>query len=115
MDSNETSTADLDDVPLTAAQLESIRQLNLTTCDFVGDSGCSDPDCWRCHSSMGPENLRMLAENLATAALLSWAWQLREANPMWTPGCGERLTGLPPLMEAALASSHIGVFLRSPR
>jgi hypothetical protein len=78
---------DLEDVPLTEAELESLRQLDLTSCDFVGDSGCTDPDCWRCHSLMGPENLRTLAKNLATAAMLCRAWQLRDADPAWRPGC----------------------------
>ena len=108
-----------EDVPLTPAEAEALRerlqQLNLTSCDFVGDSGCSDPDCWRCHSTMGPENLRMLAENIAVAALLSWAWQLREADPLWTPCCGKLPAQLSSYMEAALASPHIGAFLRRPR
>lgn len=104
-----------EDEPLTEAQMESIRRLELTICDFVGDSGCSDPDCWRCHSTMGPDNLRRLAENLATAALLCRAWQLRDACPLWKPGCGALPTGLPPIMEAAIASPHIGAFLRERR
>lgn len=73
----------------------------LTSCDFVGDSGCSDPDCWQCHSPLGPEGLRTLAKNLAIAATLCRAHRLGfdegmdaagvgegypSAHP-WTPGC----------------------------
>jgi hypothetical protein len=58
-----------------------------------------------------PENLRRLAENLATAAMLCLAWQLRESCPTWMPGCGERPAELPPYMEAAIGSPHIGAFL----
>lgn len=76
-----------DDKPLTEADLQSIRDLNLTSCDFVGDSGCCDPDCWQCHSPIGPENLRRLAANIAAAAMLCRAWQLREGDPAWYPGC----------------------------
>jgi hypothetical protein len=107
--------ADADDKPLTEADLESIRQLNLTSCDFVGDSGCCDPNCWQCHSPIGPANLRCLAENLATAGLLYWAWQLRDLCPTWKPGCGELPLDLPPLMKEALASPRIGAFLRKQR
>jgi hypothetical protein len=77
----------IDDTPLTEADLESIRQLGLTSCDFVGDSGCCDPNCWRCHSPLRPENLRTLAKNLAAAAMLCRAWQQRDADPAWNPGC----------------------------
>lgn len=77
----------VDDTPLTEEDLESIRQLGLTSCDFVGDSGCVDPDCWQCHSPIGPENLRTLAKNIATAAMLCRAWQQREVQPTWRPGC----------------------------
>ena len=76
-------------------------KLDLCSCDFVGDSGCVDPDCWRCHSPLGPENLRTLAKNLAIAAALCRAHHLGfdegmdaagvgegypSARP-WTPGC----------------------------
>lgn len=98
------------DAPLTEADLKAF--LDLTSCDFVGDSGCVDPDCWQCHSPLGPENLRTLAGNLATAALLCWAWQLGNVCPTWKPGCGESPTGLPSLMGAAIASPRIGAFLR---
>jgi len=107
-----TSVTDLEDVPLTEADLKMIRDLDLTSCDFVGDSGCTDPDCWRCHSPLRPENLRTLAENLAIAALLCWAWKLRDGCPTWKPGCGEAPVRLPSLMKAALASPRIGAFLR---
>ena len=78
---------DLEDGPLTEADLKMIRDLNLTSCDFVGDSGCVDPDCWRCHSPLGPENLCALAKNLAAAAILCRAWQMRDDQPAWRPGC----------------------------
>lgn len=109
---------DLEEAPLTAADLEDLRQLGLlglTSCDFVGDSGCVDPECWRCHSPLRPENLCTLAKNLATAAMLCWSWQLRNACPTWKPGCGEPPVRLPSLMKAALASSRIGVFLGRSR
>lgn len=61
--------------------------LELTSCDFCGDSGCCDPDCWRCHSPLRPENLRTLAENLRVAGILCRAWQMREEEPAWRPGC----------------------------
>jgi len=76
-----------DDAPLTEADLQGIRDLNLTSCDFVGDSGCVDPDCWQCHSPIGPQNLRTLAKNLAAAAMLCRAWQLRDEDAAWRPGC----------------------------
>lgn len=76
---------------LTAEEREAfavfVHESNLTSCDFVGDSGCVDPDCWKCHSSLGPENLRTLAKNLAAAAMLCRAWQMRDASPAWRPGC----------------------------
>ena len=75
------------EVPLTEADLQRILDLDLTSCDFVGDSGCCDPDCWRCHSSLRPENLRTLAKNSAIAAMLFRAWQLRDEQPAWRPGC----------------------------
>ena len=77
----------VDDTPLTETDLESIRQLGLTSCDFVGDSGCCDPNCWQCHSPVGPDNLRCLAKNLAAAAMLCRAWQMHDADPAWRPGC----------------------------
>ena len=86
----------------------------LTSCDFVGDSGCSDLACWRCHSIFAPENLRTLAGNLATAAFLCFAWEARVADPSWWPGC-EMTAPLPPYMEEAIASPHVGAFLRRPR
>ena len=73
--------------PLSEADLRAIADLGLTSCDFCGDSGCSDPECWRCHSIFRPENLRRLAENLVTAAMLCRAWQLRDDQPAWRPGC----------------------------
>ena len=78
---------DLEDAPLTEADLKMIRDLNLSSCDFVGDSGCCDPNCWQCHSPLGPENLRTLAKNLAAAAMLCRAWQMRDVAPAWRPGC----------------------------
>ena len=75
------------DTPLTEEDLASIRQLNLTSCDFVGDSGCCDPNCWQCHSPIGPDNLRHLAKNIAAAAMLCRAWQMRDVDPAWRPGC----------------------------
>jgi hypothetical protein len=83
----DTLLADAEDTPLTAADLESIRQLNLTSCDFVGDSGCCDPNCWQCHFPIGLENLCCLAKNLAAAAMLCRAWQMRDVDPAWRPGC----------------------------
>jgi len=85
------SDLDAEDPPMTEADLEASRKLildlDLTSCDFVGDSGCVDPNCWRCHSPLSPSNLRTLAENLATAGKLSRAWQLRDVDPAWFPGC----------------------------
>ena len=75
------------ETPLTEEDLARIRAIDLTSCDFVGDSGCCDPDCWRCHSPLCPENLRTLAKNLAQAAMLCRAWQLRGEDPEWRPGC----------------------------
>ena len=75
-----------EDVPLTEADYQSIRDLNLTSCDFCG-GGCVDPDCWQCYSPIGPENLRQLAKNIASAAMLCRAWQLRGEDPTWRPGC----------------------------
>ncbi len=97
-----------------AEVIERLRDLDLTSCDFCG-GGCCDPDCYRCYSPLRPENLRTLAQNLANVAMLCWAWQLREVCPTWKPGCGALPSGLPPFMEAAIASPHIGVFLRRPR
>jgi hypothetical protein len=45
---------DLEDVPLTEAEPSTSRRLDLTSCDFVGDIGCSDPDCWKCHAPLKP-------------------------------------------------------------
>jgi hypothetical protein len=61
--------------------------MELSSCDACGDAGCSDPECWRCHSPIGPSQLQRLATNLATAALLCHAWQQRAAKPEWFPGC----------------------------
>lgn len=83
--------------------------------DMVGDEGCCEPDCWWCHSPLGPENLRRLAENLATAALLCCAWQLGDLCPTWEPGCGKLPLRLPPLMQEAIASPQIAAFLRKKR
>lgn len=80
---------DVDDTPLTEEDLASIRQLGLTSCDFVGDSGCCDPNCWQCHSPIGPENLRRLAKNLAAAAMLCRAHHLGFEEGMDTAGVGE--------------------------
>lgn len=74
--------------------LSFMRQL--TSCDFVGDEGCCDPDCWRCHSPLRPENLRTLAENLRRAAALCEAfdlggdmWDVDARIGRWRPGCGK--------------------------
>lgn len=77
----------LPEVPLTEEDLARLRDLDLTSCDFVGDAGCCDPECWRCHSPLRPENLRTLAVNIKTAAMLCRAWELRDAEPDWQPGC----------------------------
>lgn len=66
--------------------IASVRDLDLTSCDFCGD-GCCDPDCYRCYSPLRPENLRTLAKNLAAAAMLCRAWQMRGDDPAWRPGC----------------------------
>ena len=76
-----------EETPLSKADLKMIRDLDLSSCDFVGDSGCIDPDCWRCHSPLGPENLRQLAKNLVAAAMLCREWKLRGDDPNWWPGC----------------------------
>lgn len=75
------------EVPLTEADLQRLRDLDLSSCDFVGDSGCVDPECWRCHSPLRPENLRAFAKNIATAAMLCRAWSHRDLDPAWQPGC----------------------------
>ncbi|HSX23381.1 MAG TPA: hypothetical protein VLE97_11460 [Gaiellaceae bacterium] len=74
------------ETPLTEEDLARIRDLDLTSCDFCG-GGCCDPDCWRCYSPLSPENLRTLAKNLAQAAMLCRAWQLRDEDSSWRPGC----------------------------
>jgi hypothetical protein len=51
------------------------------------DGICHDLDCWRCHSPLCPDNLRRLAKNLASAAMLCRAWQQRDEDPSWRPGC----------------------------
>ena len=81
------SMPDEDEKPLTEADLKMIRDLDLTSCDFVGDSGCCDEHCWRCHSPLRPENLRTFAKNLGTAAMLCRAWKMRDEDPSWRPGC----------------------------
>lgn len=81
------SIEDLEDVPLSEADRKAYQELNLSSCDFVGDDGCTDFDCLRCHSLLSPENLRTLARNLAAGAMLCRAWQLRDENPDWRPGC----------------------------
>lgn len=75
--------------------VDSIRDLGLTSCDFCGDDGCCDPECWRCHSPLRPENLRRLAGNFATAAMLCRAWQMRADDPAWRPGCNLKGTEPP--------------------
>jgi hypothetical protein len=98
------------DTPLTAADLEALRRLELTSCDFVGDYGCNDPTCWQCHSPVGPANLRSLAKNLAIAAMLCRAWQLgwvagsdprMGGDPEWRPGCGSPPRGRNPRSEVS--------------
>ena len=80
-----------EDPELTVAEREAlyafVRDTDLSSCAFVGDSGCVDPDCWRCHSPLRPENLRTLAKNLAAAAMLCRAWNARDLEPAWRPGC----------------------------
>jgi hypothetical protein len=71
---------------VTEADLQRIRDLDLSSCDFC-ESGCSDPDCWRCYSPLRPDNLRRLAKNLAVAAMLCRAWDQRDVDPAWRPGC----------------------------
>jgi len=54
-------------------------------------SGCFNPNCYACHSPLRPANLRLLAQNLATAATLCRAWQLgdvMDGPSKWAPGCG---------------------------
>lgn len=67
----------------------------LHACDGCGDSGCCDPDCWYCHSPLRPENLRTLADNLATAAQLDRSWRLRDVDPAWYPGRNLKMEGSP--------------------
>ena len=71
---------------VTEADLQRIRDLDLSSCDFC-ESGCSDPDCWRCYSPLRPDNLRRLAKNLAVAEMLCRAWDQRDVDPAWRPGC----------------------------
>jgi hypothetical protein len=77
---------DDDDAPLSEEVLQRIRDLDLTSCDFT-ESGCTDDDCYRCYSPLRPENLRTLAKNIAAAAMLCRAWNLRDQQPDWRPGC----------------------------
>jgi hypothetical protein len=61
--------------------------IELYSCDFVGDRGCCDPECWRCHSPLRPDNLRTLSKNLATAGNLCAARDPRGIFgdvPTWT-------------------------------
>jgi hypothetical protein len=74
------------EAPLTEEDLARICGLDLTSCDFCG-GGCCDPECWRCYSPRGPENLRQLAKNIETAAMLCRSWELRGEEPDWRPGC----------------------------
>lgn len=76
-----------EEVPLTEAGLQRLGDLYLISCDFVGDSGCCDPDCYHCYAPLRPENLRTLAQNLATAAALCRSWSMHDVEPAWRPGC----------------------------
>ena len=75
-----------DDGPPSEEVLQRIRDLDLTSCDFTSN-GCTDDDCYRCYSPLRPENLRSLARNIAAAAMLCRAWNLRDQQPDWRPGC----------------------------
>ena len=75
-----------DDGPPSEEVLQRIRDLDLTSCDFTSN-GCTDDDCYRCYSPLRPENLRSLAKNIAAAAMLCRAWNLRDQQPNWRPGC----------------------------
>jgi hypothetical protein len=82
------SSSEADDLEPTSEDVRAaLRQLDLTSCDFVEDSGCSDPACWKCHSALRPVCLRTLANNLSIAAMLYRAWAMHAACPAWRPGC----------------------------
>lgn len=83
-----------EDLQLTEEDLQQIRDLDLTSCDFCG-GGCCDPDCYRCYSPLRPENLRTLAQNIATAAMLCRAHQLLDEDPAWRPGCNIEAADVP--------------------
>ena len=75
--------------PEEAAAFGSLELSDQLVHDLLADDDgvCSDPDCWRCHSPLCPENLRTLAKNIAIAAQLCRSWQLRDDQPGWRPGC----------------------------
>jgi hypothetical protein len=89
--SSPTDSPNHEEVSMTPEEREAfyafVRDTNLTSCDFCGDSGCCDPDCWKCHSPLRPENLQRLAANLATAAMLCRSWARCDEDPTWRPGC----------------------------
>lgn len=75
----------IEEVPLTEADLQRLGDLYLFACAACGD-GCCDPECYHCYSPLRPENLRTLAQNFATAAMLCRAWNMRDNDPAWRPG-----------------------------
>lgn len=95
------------DESLSEEDLQGVRATlrNLTSCDFVGDSGCVDPDCWQCHSPIGPRNLRQLAKNIATAAGLCRAHSLGFDEGMDTAGVGEGYPSSRPWMPGCRRSA----------
>jgi len=53
-----------EEAPLTEVDLERIRDLDLTSCDFCG-GGCVDADCYHCYASLRPETVSIEVRNEA--------------------------------------------------
>ena len=69
--------------------IEPVGELSQELVDALlhDDDGCCDLECWRCYSPLSPSHLRTLAQNLASAGMLCRAWQQRDQDSTWRPGC----------------------------